>query len=208
MGNQPSAPAPPSGPPPAPPPPLPPVCDAPCQRQKLLTGLKATLDQKEQTQSQDPEGYEQARIAYYTALNGDGWLAQEKQRIAQDEISPKITGYTNQYNELKNKQSTQQVFVNLMDALEAEQAGDQQDLGYLKKQVQAEKDRADVLNRLAVLGGGSTTTSSYMPIILDVVLAILGLGIVYMLYTKFSIIKGYFGFSQPAMNIGGKRASH
>lgn len=207
MGNQPSAPAPSSSAPPQlAPPPLPPVCDAPCQRQKLLTGLKATLDQKEQTQSQDPEGYEQARIAYYTALNGDGWLAQEKQRIAQDEISPKITGYTNQYNELKNKQSTQQVFVNLMGALEADQAGDEKDLEYLKKQVQEEKDRAAVLNRLAVLGGSSSP--SYAPIILDVVLALLGLGIVYMLYTKFSIIKGYFGYSEPAMNIGGKRASH
>lgn len=202
MGNQPSVPTPQQAPP------LPPVCDADCQRQKLLSGLKSTLDQKEQTRDQDPEGYEQARIAYYTALKGDGWLIQEKNRIAKEEISPRITAYTTQYDELKKQQSSQQVFVNLMNALRAQEVSDEQDLDYLKDQLHSERDKANVLNRLAVLGSPETPTTNYMPIILDVVLAILGLVVLYLLYKKFDVIRGYFGYSSMSMPVGGKRASH
>lgn len=203
MGNQPSAP---QAPPSVPPLPPPPICDAPCQRQKLLSGLKTTLDQKEQTQTQDPEGYEQARIAYYTALNGDEWLVKEKSRIAKDEISPKITSYSTQYEELKKQQDSQKVFVNLMNALQTEEVGDEQDLHFLKKQVQGEKDKADVLNRLTVLGTQPAQPSSYMPILLDVLLAILGLGVLYLLYKKFDVLKGYF--ITPSVTVGGKRLPH
>lgn len=206
MGNQPSAPQPVPPQPQAQPPPLPPVCDANCQRQKLLSGLKNTLDMKEQTKAQDPEGYEQARIAYFTALYGDGWLAKEKQRIANEEVSPKITSYTDQYDNLKKQKSSQQVFVNLMNAVQADQEGDERDLQFLKKQAQLEKDKAHVVNRLTDLGG-QPSTSNYMLIILDVVLAILGIGILYLGYTKFYIIKGYL-MPNNSVPVGGKRPSH
>lgn len=195
MGNQPST---------SQPSQLPPVCDSECQRQKLLSGLKTNLDQKEQTKEQDPEGYEQARIAYNTALYGDTWLASEKQRIARDEISPKITSYTTQYDDLKKQQSSQQVFVNLMNGLQAQQESDEHDLQFLQKQVRAEKDKTDVLNRLTLLGSPSTDTTSYMPILLDVIVAILGIVVLYLLYTKFSTLKRYFGYSSPEV-VGGKR---
>jgi hypothetical protein len=204
MGNQPSAP---QAPPPQPMP-LPPVCDSNCQRQKLLSGLQTTMNQKEQTKDSDPESYEQARIAYYTALYGDSWLANEKQRIAQDEISPKITSYSTQYEDLKKQQSSQQVFVNLMNALQTQEVGDEKDLDYLKKQLQSEKDKADVLNRLSVLGTQPTDSTNYTPIILDVVLAVLGLLILYLLYTKIDVIKGYLGMSSPSVVVGGKRLRH
>ena len=155
MGNQQSAPPPPQPQPTPqapPPPPIPPVCDADCQRQKLLSALKTTLDQKEETQDTDPEGYEQARIAYYTALNGQGWLTDEKNRIASDEIQPVVTNYTNQYNELTNQLKTNQVFSNLASSLEAEQKEDEEDLQFLKKQFSKEKDQVDVLNRLTAIG--------------------------------------------------------
>lgn len=209
MGNQQSAPPPPQPQPQPtpqapPPPPIPPVCDADCQRQKLLSGLKTTLDQKEETQDTDPEGYEQARIAYYTALNGQGWLTDEKNRIASDEIQPVITNYTNQYNELTNQLKTNQVFSNLASSLEAEQKEDEEDLQFLKKQFSKEKDQVDVLNRLTAIGNPQSS-SNIVPIIVDFVIVILGLFVLYLIYSKFSIIKGYFGFGQPSMPIGGKR---
>lgn len=201
MGNQPSAP---QGTTPVAPMALPPVCDANCQRQKLLSGLKTTLDEKELTQNQDPDGYQQARIAYYTALNGDEWLVKEKERIARDEISPKITAYTTQYDDLKKQEKSQKVFVNLMNSLQAQQEDDEQDLHYLKKQLQSEKDKAAVLNRLTVLGTAPVPSTNYMPILLDVVLAVLGLIVLYLGYKKFPVIKGYF-MPASAVTMGGKR---
>jgi len=201
MGNQPSAP---QGTAKVAPMAPPPVCDANCQRQKLLSGLKMTLDEKEQTKNQDPDGYQQARIAYYTALNGDEWLVKEKERIAKDEISPKITEYTTQYDELKKQQTSQKVFVNLMNSLQAQQAEDQEDLHYLKKQVEAEKDKAAVLNRLTVLDTSSIPSTNYTTILLDVLLAILGIVILYLGYKKFAVIKSYV-MPSSAVAVGGKR---
>ncbi len=204
MGNQPSTP---QAPPPQPMP-TPPVCDSECHRQQLLSGLKTAMDQAEKTKDSDPQTYDQARISYYTTLYGDSWLISEKERIAKDEISPKITAYRTQYDDLKKKQSSQQVFVNLMNSLQAQETSDEHDLSYLKKQFQQEKDKADVLNRLSQLGTQPVESTNYTPIILDVVLAILGLVVLYLLYKKLDVIKGYFGMSAPGMVVGGKRLRH
>lgn len=201
MGNQPSTP---NGSPPVAPMAPPPVCDSNCHRQKLLSGLKTTLDEKEQTQNQDPEGYQQARIAYYTALNGDEWLVKEKERIAKDEISPKITAYTTQYDDLKKEEKSQKVFVNLMNSLQTQQVEDEQDLRFLKKQVESEKDKTDVLNRLTVLDTAPIPSPNYIFNILDGILSILGLVVLYLLYKKFSVIKSYV-MPGTAVAVGGKR---
>ena len=70
MGNQPSASAPKT--PTTSQPPL--VCDLNCQKEKDLALLKTKLDDAEKTKDTDPDGYSKARIAYYTLLNGQGWL--------------------------------------------------------------------------------------------------------------------------------------
>jgi hypothetical protein len=125
MGNQPSAPAPPNTPPPPPPPPPVPICDAECLREKQLADLKSVLDSTDQFT--DPEKYEQARIAYYTALNGQGWLANERERIAKEEIEPTLSEFSSKYKTLQDEAKSQKVFTNLASALKAQVAGDEED---------------------------------------------------------------------------------
>lgn len=199
MGNQPSAPQ------PAPkssanaPPPLPPVCDAECQRQKKLSGLKTAFDEKSATRDTDPEGYEQARIAYFTELNGQGWLAQEKQRIASDEISPVVSGYQSRYKQLQDETKNQGVFVNLMSMLKADEEQDQQDLGGLNKKLQSEKDKADTLNRLNELNQQPVQASSTVsPTVWYILLAVGALVIGYMVYSRMSA-------TPNAVQVAGKR---
>jgi len=198
MGNQPSAPQ------PAPPqqnipPPLPPVCDANCQRQKKLSGLKAALDAKTATKDTDPEGYEQARIAYFTELNGQGWLATEKQSIAKTEIEPVLSSYQTRYQSLKQDTKNQGVFVNLMNMLKADEQNDQEDLGYLKKKEESEKDKARTLDRLNQLNASSGPQQSYLPIIVDIALVLLAIFIAYTAYKKFTTP------SEPTVMTAGKR---
>jgi hypothetical protein len=202
MGNQPSAP---QAPPPAPPtpPPLPPVCDAECQRQKTLSGLKAALDAKTATKDTDPEGYEQARIAYFTELNGQGWLAQEKQRIANEEIAPVMNGYRNRYRDLQTETKNQGVFVKLMGMLKADEQQDKEELGGLDKKLQSEKDKADTLNRLNELKDTQPPSTS-MPVgsvVLDIFYVVLGIGLLFGLYWLFNPQEQ----SVTAVPIGGKR---
>ena len=186
MGNQPSTPSQPSSQQaPAAPPPLPPVCDAECQRQKKLSGLKAAFDEKTTTKDTDPEGYEQARIAYYTELNGQGWLAQEKQRIASEEIAPVMNTYRQQYDSLKGEVKNQGVFVNLMNMLKADEDRDTQELGGLTKKLQSEKDKADTLNRLNELSQQPVQASPKLSFnIWYILIAVVVLGGIYMIFFR------------------------
>jgi len=182
MGNQPSSPSAPPPPPTPAPPPLPPPCDLNCQKQKDLALLKTALDTATENQSQDPEGYEKARIAYNTLLNGQGWLNTEKQRIATEVVEPVLKQYRNTYDSLKGEKKSQAVFTNLSDMLKSQEEGDQSTNTFLKKEITAEKDRADVLNRLNDL---NVVTTGYLSIFVDVLIALFAIGVLYIGYTKF-----------------------
>jgi hypothetical protein len=192
MGNQPSAPTP--GPPPPPPPlPIPPPCDLECQKQKQLALLETALNQAAVNKETDPETYEQARISYYTLLNGQSWLDSEKLRIAKEEIEPVISNYTTRFNNLKGEQKMNSIFENLAGALKYQEASDQQDNGFLQKQLSSESDRLQVLNRLNQLSAPTEGPSfSYIPIFLDILMGLLGLVVLYLLYQKSGLIMSYF----------------
>jgi hypothetical protein len=195
MGNQPSAPAPPSSPPSPPiaPPPLPPPCDLDCQKQKQLALLKSALDQEEE----GTEAYEKARIAYYTLLNGQGWLNTEKQRIATEVVEPVLKQYKTNYDALKGEKKSQAVFTNLSNMLKSQEEADQSTNAFLKKEMTSDKDRADVLNRLNQLNAGTPVSqpapTSYIPMIVDLLIALLAIGVLYFGYTKLDVIKQRFG---------------
>jgi hypothetical protein len=146
--------------------------------------LKQALDSTDP--DSDPEGYEKARIAYYTLLNGPGWLAQEKQTIAKNDVEPVIKSYRQRHSALKGEQQSQSIFTNLANALEAQEGADKQSNQFLQKQLTAEKDKAHVADRINQLGGNvSIVTTSYLSWIVDIVLAILGIYVAYKLYTRF-----------------------
>lgn len=198
MGNQSSAPEPPPPPPQQIPPPLPPPCDLECQKQKNLDLLKTAFDQAAENQDQDPAGYEKARIAYYTLLNGPGWLATEKQRIANEDVKPVLDDYNSKYKSLKSEQQSQSIFTNLANVLKSQESSDLESNAFLKKQLNEEKDKAQILDRLNSLNSMPEQTS-YIPIILDIVYVLLMIAIVYVGYTKFSTIKNKFVASPNAM---------
>jgi hypothetical protein len=201
MGNQPSAPPPPSSPPP---PPIPPPCDLNCQKQKDLALLKSALDTATENQDQDPAGYEKARIAYYTLLNGQGWLNTEKQRIATDEVQPALNKYRTQYNSLKGEKQSQSIFTNLSNALIAQEGADTVDNSFLKKQLAIERDRVDVINRMNDLLIGtpeSPQSGSYIPLIIDIIIGILIIGVLFLGFTKLDSIKNMFSVSTSVSDV-------
>jgi hypothetical protein len=212
MGNTPSAPPPAPAPAPAPPPvspppppPLPPVCGSECQREKKLAGLKAALDARESSRDADPAGYQQARIAYYTELNGQGWLENEKERIAKEEIEPKITSYTTRYEQLTDQQKSQSQLVDLVTVIQDQQLGDDEELKYLKERLNEDSMKKNVFNRMLELndtGSESTSSTNYLLLVVKIFMGMLGAYIVYVIYLKF--IKNT---AQPVM-AGGKRVPH
>jgi hypothetical protein len=205
MGNQPSSP---STPPAQIVVPSMKPCDLECQKQKDLANLKAALDAATVNKDTDPEGYEKARIAYYTLLKGQGWLAGEKNRIARDEISQTITNYTTEYNSLKDQQKTQGVYSDMMKVLKLQEQDDSEDNKFLNKQINLIKDKAETLNRLSQLGA-TEDYSSWLNTGIDALIVLLGLFLLYTLYSKMNSIKALVGFTNnetvSAMS-GGRRS--
>jgi len=188
MGNAPSSARP--TPQPPPPPPLPPVCDLDCQRQKDLAVLKTALDNSNKTT--DPAGYNKARVAYYTLLEGPGWLDKERQKLAQNEVLPILNNFNSQFDSLKKEEESNKVFVNLADSLRAKNDADDYDSQYLKRVLEAETDKARVEARTNELNFNS---GSYLPFFIDALIALLLISVAFLLIMKFSKIKQMLGFS-------------
>jgi hypothetical protein len=151
------------------------------------------LDQEDE----GTEAYEQARIAYYTLLNGQGWLNTEKQRIATEVVEPVLKQYKTNFDALKGEKKSQTLFMNVSNALKSQEQADESTNAFLKKEMVSEKDKADVLNRLNELNAGTPvsqpTTTSYIPILVDLLIALLAIGVLYFGYTKLDVIKQRFG---------------
>jgi hypothetical protein len=188
MGNAPSSARP--APQPPPPPPLPPVCDLDCQRQKDLAVLKTALDNSNKTT--DPAGYNKARVAYYTLLEGPGWLDKERKTLAENEVLPILNNFNSQFDSLKKEEESNKMFVNLADSLRAKSEADDYDSQYLKRVLEAETDKARVEARTNELNFNS---GSYLPFLMDALIALLLISVAFLLITKFSKIKQMLGFS-------------
>jgi hypothetical protein len=99
---------------------------------------------------------------------------------------------------LKSEQQSQSIFTNLANVLKSQESSDLESNAFLKKQLNEEKDKAQILDRLNSLNSMPQQTS-YIPMILDIVYVLLMIAIVYVGYTKFSVIKNKFVASPNAM---------
>ena len=152
-----------------------PVCDLKCQKQKQLDGLESAMKAAEKT---DPESYEKARIQYYTLKEGQGWLEQEKRKLAEKEIEPVLKGLDSKYQELKNK---------LREKHTTAEPIQTEDSLYMKHQLMKERDKVGVVQRLSQFGTSSVGMSSWLSTTLDVVIAVLCL---FIGYSAFKRIRG------------------
>jgi hypothetical protein len=193
MGNQPSSPTPPPNSPP--PPPVVELCDLECQRQKTLALLKLALDNT--NKESEPEKYEEARIAYYTELNGSAWLEKDKERRAREELKPILTNFNNKYKELTDFKNSNKAFLNLSSVLTNQLKNDEEDNSYLNKQYNKEKTLTETIlrkNQLTTTPPPSTNSWLYTVIFWFLVIMVL-----WLVYTKFDRIKSMSILSSPTL---------
>jgi hypothetical protein len=176
------------------------VCDLKCQKEKDLALLKTNLDNADK--EKDPDGYEKARIAYYTLLNGQGWLQAEKQKIAKEEVEPLLTNYRTEYDALKGEKKSQSMFTKLMNHMKSQN----NDTDFLNKELLKEKDKADVLDRMNELNAGTPVSNpspeglyAYIPFLIDLIIVLLAFTVIYLIYSKFMRSKPIVTSSVPAM---------
>lgn len=196
MGNQQSSqplPLPPNS---SPPPPVVELCDLECQRQKNIVLLKLALDNT--NKESEPEKYEQARIAYYTELNGSAWLEKDKERRAREELKPILTDFNTKYKELTDFKNSNKAFLNLSSVLTNQLKNDEEDNSYLNKQYNKEKTLTETLlrkNQLTNVSSPISTSSWLYTFIFWFLIAV----IIWLVYTKLDRIKYMINFSTPTL---------
>jgi hypothetical protein len=166
-----------------------PACDIQCQRNKKLGVLLTELQKAAVNKTKDPQGYENARMKYYTLKEGQGWLHTEKEKIAQKALKSTVAGYEKRYQAIAIENARKQA----IDDAKAAEVGDEDEVRFLRSQIEHEKDKAGVNSRMFELTSGSSINDNWYPIFLDVLIAFFSLWIVYLLFGagKFMKIKEY-----------------
>jgi hypothetical protein len=75
------------------------------------------LQLAENVRDKSPQAYQDARIRYYTLLNGDKWIEEERQRVVASEVVPKVASYMSSYQDLTNRQNQQQRTMDVVKAV-------------------------------------------------------------------------------------------
>jgi len=154
-----------------------PGCGPDCARQKELDRLKAAMD------SATPSTAAKARTDYYTALNGQAWLANEKESIAKSDIEPVLRQYRDEFDAIDGALKGQSQISSLASAIKSDGG-----IPLLLQDYDAEKTKADVLERNSYLTSGwvGDSKSSWMNILLTGIIALCVLFILVLGYIKFS----------------------
>lgn len=180
-----------------------PVCDANCQRQKELTGLRTALDMATANKTSDPEAYQRARIAYYTAAEGQGWLDKERTRIGEEEVGPVVTQINDKYKALNEEKKNQSMFMTAIDVMKNENSQNKQELNYIYDQTAQNTQNKLTTDRTNELGGNTLISGSYYPLLFQVLIAILFVIIIVLLYRRFVP-----SITPTPVSVGGKRLPH
>jgi len=164
-----------------------PDCGPDCLKDKKLKSLKAAMDANPSDK--------QAQIDYYTVLNGPDWLADHKESMAKHTIEPVLSGYRQQFEVLTAQLNSQSQFSDLAKSL-ASDGG----MPYLKKDYEAEKSKADTLERQWKLAGATPTEIDLLGIILYFLVLVLVIAVAFLAYSKY---RKYT--SPPPSIVGGNR---
>jgi len=162
-------------------------CGPDCLKEKKLAALKSAMEA-------NPSDV-QAKTDYYTLLNGPTWLADHKESMAKHAVEPVLTEYRQKFEALTAQLNSQSQFADLAKSLSSDGG-----MPYLQKDYEAEKTKADILDRQWKLSGKSETEVDLLGILLYFLVAVLGIAAAFLAYSKY---RNYT--SPPPSILGGNR---
>lgn len=86
-------------------------------RETRLADAFQALQNAENTRDTAPQAYQEARVRYYTLLNGEEWLTQEQTRVLNAEAKPKAESYLATYTDLATRRNQQQKTMDVVNAV-------------------------------------------------------------------------------------------
>lgn len=171
------------------------LCDIDCQQKKHLRALSSALVTATNNKGSEPEAYDRARTAYYTAKEGQTWAQVDQEKKAEQAVQPILDSYEKRFNQMKNNLIYNSAVDQAKKDLSSTQIGDEAELRFLHSQIEAERNQAGAQQRLNELASNPwTDVYSWLPTFLDLLLGLTGLYIIYQLFVagKFTKLTNFF----------------
>lgn len=109
------------------------------------------LQSAENARDMSPEAYQAARIAYYTLIRGEGWLNEERERIARVEVEPEVQRYQTALSNIETQKQQQQRTLDVVQGVKDRVISLKDDFQYsvtmLSDQVEKLKSQINIENR-------------------------------------------------------------
>lgn len=138
------------------------ACDTNCQKKKTLQKLLAEYERASNNAGKDPEGYEKAKIAYFSLRDGPEWLHDYKQFKAERDATQMLKKYKTKLPPIRDTTITED------------------DYTFAKTLLQEKEDKSDVSWRMYEFSNSSTSWIVYFQYGLEIVL------VLYICYKLFS----------------------
>ncbi len=156
-------------------------CDRYCQNEKKLQILKDASDK-------DPFNQDKAK-AYFDLLGEQDDIRNKRYNAAAKEVDAVLKKYSDEYDEVKKELSANQALLDMTKGISSQEKETEANVQFLSTTVGKIKDKTDILNRQLNL---SPPSPSYMRYIIDAVYLVLGLLILFLIFSKMDILKSYF----------------
>jgi len=168
-------------------------------REGLIENAKNALLSAENERTLNPDAYQQARVSYYTLLQGDTWNTQERRRV-ENEVRGDIRNYQTQINTLVGRINAQSQYTDIVQGTSEKvlQAKDDFDFMVNKFSTQLDKIYTETQKQTLEAQNRIIQDFSWIDTILNwfiIAALVLAIGVVgYRLYQKYQY---YYGKQTP-----------
>jgi hypothetical protein len=167
-----------------------PVVEAKIKKTTALEDAFKELQDAENSRDKSPQAYQDARMKYYTLLNGEEWVNEEKQRIAKAEVDPVAAKFKTEFENKSLLVEQQGKTIDVVNGLKDRVLSIRDELGYsvnafrkqideLRSQILIERKKGEMKER---------TAFDWLNLILNVLLVI---GLLFAAFTIFRKFQQY-----------------
>jgi uncharacterized membrane protein len=164
-------------------------------RDNLVKNAQQTLFDAENARDSNPDGYQQARVSYYTLLQGNGWLTTEERRV-RNAVEQDVQGYQERILSLSKRLDAQSQYSDIVRNTSERVLQAKDDLQFMVDSFSEQLDKINVQKEKQVREASERVLSSFewIDVALNwaiVITLLFAIGIVgYRLYQKYQYFYG------------------
>lgn len=164
-------------------------------KQQKIDDAFRDLQNAENARDESPEAYQAARTAYYTLIKGDGWLAEERERVAKAEVTPEVQKYRDNLSAVNLRKQKQEKTIDVVKGLKDKVLTLKDDFKYsvntFSDQLEKVKIQLNMENRTREREKDNTWAW------IDTILNVLLVGV--LLYAIYTFVRRYFLHQRPVV---------